>query len=74
MLSFNYPKPRVVSYEKTMFMSTSFLWFFRFQPSASNSAVFHLATSIDTLPSSFINSDVNPRSTQQKDEELGYVL
>jgi hypothetical protein len=74
MLSFNYPKPRVVSYEKIVFMSISFLWFLKFQPSALNSVVFHPATSIDTLPSSFIDSNVSPRSTQRKDEELGYIL
>jgi len=40
-----YPKFLIISYEKTMPLFTSFLWFPRFQPSSLNLAIFHLVTS-----------------------------
>jgi hypothetical protein len=46
MLSHDYLKHMVVSYEETMFLFISSLWFPRFQPSFLNFAVFHLATLI----------------------------
>jgi len=43
MLSPEYPKPHVVSYEETMLLSTSFLWFPIFRPSTLNFAIHHPA-------------------------------
>jgi hypothetical protein len=44
MLSHDYPKLHVASYEETMPLSTSSLWFSKFQPFALHLTIFHPAT------------------------------